>query len=51
MSQDTVSNLVILFIENQVDFEDTIDEFAAVESRKVLILKSSQKNDLSFNTV
>lgn len=39
MSQERLSNLAILSIENEVtgeiDFEDVIDEFAAIKSRKV----------------
>lgn len=39
MGQERLLNLVILSIENQdfgeIDFEDVIDEFAAIKSRKV----------------
>jgi len=39
MGQERLSNLAILSIENEVireiDFEEVIDEFAAIKSRKV----------------
>ena len=39
MSQSSVSNLVILSIENElvkdIDFDEVINKFAAVKSRKV----------------
>lgn len=48
MSQERLSNLGILFIENQVTekiyFEDYIDEFEIIKSRKIPNCNSEELN-------